>query len=693
MQLPLAYLDATVIEEVPVDLWRKLFQEIGWPESLVGRKNSFAHKDVLDSFEHDDPADELLQAIEALHALGTESGRDAIISAMNDRRVPLEILPADAGEREYALHLFLAQRSNASLTDVFTRAQIQVQEGADHRRYNEFLGKDARVVPNLNAMRDALRDATVAYCRDNDLGDHVQVRAFDDDGDCVFHVIRSHRVQKPLAVLRGRAARATIEFRPVHSDILRYDAAIGRLRVAARAASVVDFYRRVLGDVLFQDERFFTGEPVCSLKVLQEKGRAALENHGIFGIGRVWMTECVWERGDRNLLQIRSTDCFRDIVELGLPLSEGNLIQAKLKFEVVGASTRPVTANIRVPSGIEVSQRIHEQLIDEFLNAVGIRNSQPPLSEIDLWSLYPWRHPAPVWRVLFGRETDALVQRGVLVPIQLEAIPAPERVDAGRVLGAHPISGGEFFGVSRVAEIPSRSLSSTDLDGLELAPEQLRLYLRARFGIAGASVAWDGRELLDLGELVVGGERIRLTYALRPLPAGTGPRIREKAGAARALLLIPSSRDDTSELAKVRLAEPLPSQGLVIRESIAACGLASAVAAVYSAPDNARLVVDTIRGQVWVDGVEIRAIHTGTHPFQLVEALARSSPSPVSTEDLTTQLSEARKDGDTTARQAKADARKSIINAMAEAGREFDEDPFPSGPTGCYRCAFVSYVA
>src|SRR6266571_5809093 len=121
MQLPLAYLDAAVIEEVPIDVWREVFEATGWPESLASKRSSFGHEDVLHAFSQDNPTDSLLQALETLHALGTEAGREAIVSAMNDRRVPVDALPADKGEREFALRLYLAQRSNASMADVFAR--------------------------------------------------------------------------------------------------------------------------------------------------------------------------------------------------------------------------------------------------------------------------------------------------------------------------------------------------------------------------------------------------------------------------------------------------------------------------------------------------------------------------------------------------------------------------------------------
>src|SRR5207253_1159903 len=102
------------------------------------------------------------------HGLGTESGREAIMAAMSDRRVLPGALPQDAGEREFALHLFLAQRTDAALVEVFARAQARVQEGADQRRYNEFMGKEARAVSNLSARRDALRDETKRYCDEKD---------------------------------------------------------------------------------------------------------------------------------------------------------------------------------------------------------------------------------------------------------------------------------------------------------------------------------------------------------------------------------------------------------------------------------------------------------------------------------------------------------------------------------------------
>ena len=691
MQVPLAHLDASVIEEVSLDLWRELFDAVGWPVSLAGKKREFSHEDVLQAFEQGESNDDLLLALEALNELGTEVGREAIVDAMNDRHVAVGILPEASSEREFALRLYLGQRSDASLADVFARAQTQIQEGGDRRRYHEFMGKDSEAVDGLETKRPVLAEATLQYCRDNDLGEHVHVRAFEDDGMAVFQIIRSHHTKKPLAVVRGSQARATIEYRPVHADVVRYEPAFGRLRIAARAASVVEFYRRAFGRVLFDDEMFFMGEPACNLRVLQERGRAAFANHGVYGVGHVWMTECLWERGDRELLHIRSGDCFRHIEELRLPITDGTLLQAKMKLQIAGKSTRPVTVTVRVPSRIEVTQKRHEGLVDQFLTTIGIRGARTRAAEADLWSLYPWRHPAAVWRSIFRGDTDTLITSGVLVPIQLQSVASPDLPGAGRVLAAQAVSDGEFYGVSRIPEVPSRSLSATDLDGLELNVEQFRRHLRSLLDISGASVpASNGQELLDLGVVEVGTQRLRLTYALRQPPSGAGDALRRLAAAAHAVLLMPTGQPDSSELAKVVLDRPIPKRLQVVRDAVAACGLTESVSAVFTAPDLARLVVDSKSGSVWIDGVQIDGFTLGTQPFRFVEMVARQCPTVVPTNALVKELSEGRQDGDTVVRHAKLAANKLIRAAMKTANCACS-DPFPSAGGG-YRCALQSYV-
>jgi hypothetical protein len=689
MKIPLAYL-ASMIEEVQPDLWAELFDAVGWPVSLKDKRQNLTHEDIFNALTQDDLTDESLLALEAVETLGTEQGRDAIAAAMRDQHVPLDRLPSTGGEREMALRLFLLQRDDAIFAEIFARAQIQIQEGSDRRRYNEYCAREARPVSRLNEKAKTVRAETLRYCAEQHLGDHVQVVAFEDDDYCVFRIVRSHHIRKPLAVVPGRAAHAPIEYRPVHVDLLRYDTSLGHLRIFARAASIVDFYRRMLGRVLFADESFFDGDPICSLRVLQERGRTALADHRVPGIGRVWMTECLWDLGDRERLLIKGRDCFESIERLGTSPVEGQFLQAKLKMEVVRKSSRPVTVTVRVPSRIEVSPRPFEALVDRFLTAIGIRRPVVATVRADLWSLHPWRHTTAVWRELFGRETDSLVHAGVLAPIQLAAIAHHEHGGAGRVLVAHELPNGGFYGVSQVPEIPSRTLSPTDLDGLELRPEALRLYLRTQMGIAEGGVTWDGSELLHLGFLLLDDHRLHVTYALRPLMPGAGARIQACAGAARSVVLMPCCQSDGSELPKVTLGKPLPVRDTVIRDAVAVCGLTDVVSPLYSAPDGSRLIVDTTRGRIWLDNVPVSGFSQDTHPFRFVEMLVRKSPSAISSKDMCTHLSPYRSDDTTAARRAKNDATQLMRKAMNAAGKPF-VDPFVT-EKGAYRCVLPSHV-
>ena len=695
MQLTLAYLDASAIEEVPLALWRQVFEALGWPASLGDKQATFTHDDVRNAIRNDDLTDNLLYALETLHTLGTEAGREAITSVMTERHVQLDDLPDGASERELSMRLYLAQRGDASLADVLARAQTQVQEAGDRRRYNEFLAKEPRPVSDLKGKRDKLYAAVLRHCLDSDLGDHVQVEAFEDDGAYVFSILRTDRMKKPLAVLPGHAARTLIPFRPVHGDILRYEASVGRLRIAARAPSMVEFYRATIGRELFGDEDFFSGDSVCSLAVLQERGRAVLDNHAVFGISRVRLTECMWECGDRGLIVLRDWDCFGLIERLRLPLAEGTFVQAKLKVDVIGKSTRPVTVNVRVPSRIEVSQKAHEGLIDNLLDAIGIRTPAGPAHELDVWSLYPWRHPLAVWRSVFGNTTDDLVGRGVLRRIHLQAVQHPDHPNAGRVLRVERITEWDYHGVSEVAEVPSRALSSTDIEGLELVPERFRQYLRRALGITEGGIDWRADdEVLELGWLPVDDERLYLAYTIRQSRRDIGARLRGRANGAHVVLLMPTTQPDEFGLPTVMLSTAVPSKQQVTRDASAVCGFADRLPAIFRAPPGAELVVDTRLKKIWVYRNEVQQLSPDSHVFQFVEMLAKSNAAPVSCDAITHALSTARltTDGTTTARQAKMRAKKLIVEKLKAVGAPDTSDPFPSGGTGFYRCRLRSFA-
>lgn len=692
MQIPLALADPVVIEEVSLPLWCELFDALGWPTSLSGKSESLTHEEIMSAFQRDILSDDLLQAIETVHDLGTPEGRETISALLADRQILSNTLPQDLGERELALRLFLSQRNDGALAEVFARAQVQIQEG-NQRRFNDFIGKEPKRIHDLPAIKAELERTILEYCHQEDLGNHVQVRVFDDDdGASRFQIMRSHHTRAPLAIMEGSTSRAKIQYRPVHADLVRYEPTLGRLRITARAASIVQFYRKIFGHVLFEDEAFFDGDPVCSLKVLQEQGRAALENHAVFGVGRVWMTECVWERGDRERLNFfHPHDCFDSIERLGIPLTEGHILQAKLKIQVVGKSARPVTVTVRVPSRIELSQVRHESLINEVLDAIGIRNVHATAPEHDLWTLYPWRQPINAWRDCFGADTDLLASKGILKKTRLDSVEPPAHPGAGRILQAEQISPVEFLGVSQASEIPSQSLSVTDLDGLELMVPAFQRHLREVFNIAGnAAPCTTSSWFLDLGALNIDGHEFRITYALRQPPRDAATDIKKLGSSVTPILLLPKGIVESTGITEVLLDKALPDRQRVVQDIVAASNLAGQASALQTAPPKARLVVDIRLGKIWFDGIEITGLKSGTHPFQFVEILAKNAPATINKYDLATQLSASRTDGDQATRTAKMEANKHIKAALEAKGLSF-EDPFRS-ENGSYRLIVTAYA-
>lgn len=653
---------------------------------------------VLGAFRTDEPTSGLLLALEAIHDLGTEGGRLAILGAMADRRVSPGWIEDGWGERELAVHLFLGQHDAAPLNDVYARALVQVHEDGRQRTYNEFVASSAGPIKSLKERTERLRVHVLTYCKEHGLGTHAQVQSYEDDGVYVFQVVHSHHLQKPLAVPPDSDERTMIAFRPVHSDIVRYDAMTGRLRISARAATLVDFLRVAFGAALFDDASFFTNRPTCTLDPLH-KGQRALDAHDRPGVGRVRLTECAWEFPNGDVHRLRSADCFAALEERGLAFENAEIIEAKLKISMAGPSTRPVTVTVRIPSRLKISggQR-HVEEVHKYLDAIGVRRLQSEQDhEADLWGLAGGPQAFHRWQRVFGGRTDALVNAGVLRRVRRVAIQAEEHPGAGLAHEAIELEGGGFYGVSDVPEIPSRSLSETDVEALELQPEVYRTCLRAELALDGPAQPWAGGPLLDLGRLAVAEHAIRVFYAITPLPGDAAATLRSMAPGAHAVVLVPWGR--RAGAVGVPMETPFPTRRALERVVLVASGLDEDVPATHIAPEGARLVVDARLGRVWVDGVAIEELKPETTAYKLVLALARRCPNPVPTTDLTEEIAgEARllKDGTTAARQAKAEAKGKIIEALAAAGRSLDEfhagDPFTSPEKGTYRCALRAYV-
>ena len=155
-------------------------------------------------------------------------------------------------------------------------------------------------------------------------------------------------------------------------------------------------------------------------------------------------------------------------------------------------------------------------------------------------------------------------------------------------------------------------------------------------------------------------------------------------------MLFPRAGNEVPGVPSVLLENPLPAKNALVRAMATKLDLTEQLPAILTAPEKARLIVDTRCGTIWFDGIAIPGLKPDTHQFRFAELLARKAPGPVSKDDVVQQLSCGRADGDQAARSAKSKATKAIRAAVQGTGSRF-EDPFRS-ENGCYRLTVLACV-
>jgi hypothetical protein len=691
-QAPTILLDAVVIEEVPLPLWGRVFHEIGYPSGVPS--NGLTMEAVHDYVRERQVSPEFIEVLQVIHDIGTDSGLDAMIAVAGAHQRDLGTI-ATHPPREAAVELWLAQRRDASLSEVFTRVQMQAEARREPRTFREFRGKTARPLLEWNPIQLRLGELVRIWCREQGFGEHVDVRGYVQGGDARVQVIHGHRVQKPVVVRDGGLGRATIEIRPVHCDIVRYDAATAWLRVSPRSASagIVERYRRVIGEAFFGDPDFFGKDVACTLRPLQERGQRALDGGG--GVAGARVTELLWQRGDDQTIWVKAPDCLVAASDMKLPITEGEFLEAKIALTLIGRRTTRRTVHVKVPNRIDYPRDVHESAIEEFLVSSGIRHVEVRTQEKDLWDLYPWRHTERQWREAYPADADELVRRGVLRRVQLSAIASPDLVGAGKPLRvtAHARH-GDAFGVSDDDDVAPRQLTASDIEGFELDVSALREYWRSALELVG--------QVQDLGAgVVVLGERQldSVTCAVAVLerqptaaPASLGNLLRAGTRAPHVAVMVPVGRDSGTGIVDLPFGALTLSARDIWRRFVTSSNLAAQLPAIWSAPTDARLVVDHARKSVWIDGLAVGVL-AESHPYQLIEMLAEAHGNLVSHEEIARKLSSAREDeASVVSKKAKAALKKAIEKTFREEGRSILVDEIVRGGAGGYRLGVASHV-
>jgi hypothetical protein len=648
--LPTSYHDVTALRELGLDTWSSILTAAG----ETARLDVASAYDLLwQSLTTNAPGRELLDALEVIHELGTDAGRDLLLNAADDRQVQLGAVD-DEPARELAARVWIESRNNTALAEVLVRARVSAHEAGHVRTYREFVGERAHSARPLDQQR--LLAAVENWCREHKKSEAIEIYSYENAGVWRCEVLRGEAVRRVLEIKNKRPE--VLDFRPGVADHLRYDAETGRLGIATRSPRLLPMYREILGSILADDAAFFSNENICTLKPLQEQGSALFARPHLPAILRVDVVELRWRRGDRDKVWVKGPDCFRILDDLGARLHEGELIEARLVIWFAGPGRRG-QVTIKVPGRIEINAGAREHLVEQLLDEVGIRGAFGAADErLDLWSLYPWRTSEEAWRRHVGSpEFDRLVQSAALFPVRLEATTHPDHPHAEGALDVEAIDAEIIVGLSDDPAIPLRTLTSSDVMGYELDVGIAVGEIAAALELEGsrseiASGVWSlGRRALSPSI------NVAVFLASRRPGDTTAHSIRAAANGARPVLLVP----------QIECRVPSGSYDGLIGRVVECLNLQDQVSpAVWRRED---LILDPKKGAAWYRGVPLGKLVSGTHPYKFAEKVARAGGQLVTKDTLREHLSPANQD-DGIVRKAKADFVKRVKESLAEAGRE-----------------------
>lgn len=658
--VPLEALDVISVEEVSPSVWQLILAEVGYPSGLT--ETTFSKEALLDHLGGDAVSADLIEALRVINELGTADAVDVMKAVADAYQVDLGAIVAHA-PRDAAAHLWLAQRRDPTLREVYTRIQMQAEGRHSPRTFREFSGRRNEPLRDWSELHPRLLAEIAAWCKQQGYGDHMEVRGYVKAGNGQIQIVHGHRKQTPVVVKDDGRGRRTVELRPVHCDVVRYDWKGARLRISPKSAAgaVVEAYRRMLGIAFFDDEGFFAAAGY-SLRAIQERGQGALDASPT--VARARLTELVWERGG-DLYKIKSTDCLAAVATLGVPPTEGDFIEARVSLVIAGRRPARRNLHIKVPNRVDYDRDdAYAGVIESFLEASGIRVADNPTRSRDLWALHPWAHPERVWRNVYPDDVDELLRGEVLRAVELGRVQHPDRPLHGNALQIE-----DGFGISIDTDVPPRRLTPTDIAGLELNVGALIQMWRGALGLEGNIRDFGGGAYL-LGERTIESLRcavVALTRQPTMDVAQLGQSIRSFAPGTTIGLMVPRGRASGTALADVPVSQlTVPSRDFW-RDFLIAAGAANSVPSIWVAPRDARLVIDRARKRTWLDGVEL---NLSDHLYRFVEILAIAKGNPVATETIDKELSSNR--DETFARKVRDRLKKAIETSRSAAAPPID---------------------
>ncbi|MBI1948532.1 MAG: hypothetical protein HYS27_22790 [Deltaproteobacteria bacterium] len=506
------------ISQWSMSIWRVAASTLGIPVAAVRTDDEARAFVSQPGFESQPLVNELLELEEEFG----EAGHDALEEALRERGVD----PRAWGDLNAP---DMVARAFVELHDEVGRGESRVRDAIISARFRtpalvkrttfEFCGERGRaLLIDLVKMKGTL---AITFFGEG-FGTDVLAELLDG----ALYVGRGAKLRAPVVLEQGQ--RKALVHRPAVTDILRYDAATGKLQVTARSRRLARLYADALGEVHFGTKEYFGEEEKLTLAPLK-RGVSVLQHAPDSVVECVTLVKFAGCEGT-----FSGGGSAMDLDRFVESYPEIELTEARLRIELKDRTRIAVT--IRPDKGVIVDKREHEKLVDGYLTHVGIR--APSADALNLWTAHPWRLGEGEWRGLLGNELDLLVADGVVVPARLAAILNPAGPET---LVVHEGDHGVLYGVGHDAEDSARALSASEIGGLQLLPDKLALRVAVGLRCELNVVDLDGGRVWRLGMCeLADGHEVELVLVLGEPRAPLADIVRTTLGAAPFIALVPN---------------------------------------------------------------------------------------------------------------------------------------------------------
>ncbi len=217
----------------------------------------------------------------------------------------------------------------------------------------------------LTAAADEMRPAFVNKKR----GEDCEASFFDEGQDEVWFVIRHGEIMNRGECIEDDGEPGLVVYRPVTHDVVVYNKETGEIRTNVDSQWQLNLYRRVFGDLLFDDGEFFGADAKYTLDPLRNEGAASLACPEVQEIEWIKLKEVVFFFGggsDWERVKYQSTNLFQRWAARQMAFPSGNISQASFTVKFTD-SKNPRTVSIRSSTKLLVSRDHDSEAVESWL--------------------------------------------------------------------------------------------------------------------------------------------------------------------------------------------------------------------------------------------------------------------------------------------------------------------------------------